>query len=550
MKKIMIEKTLRQETAAHYLKTLMKLNKLFLSIALMAACLCSCDDTTDYIGGSVIDDLDNMKVTTATYGVASQSVAAGAVYSRNTIGYLGKVKDPETGAFLKSDFAAQFYTLEGTQLPKKSTIKSFLPGDNTQIIADSCVIYLYYDNYYGDSLASMKLKAMELSKPLEEGAKYYSDFNLYKEGYCRTEAGSASANKSYTLYDMAADTVEKKIKIKLPNSVINEQTGLVDEGNYAYRDKDGKGYYNYGTYLMSKFYENSANYKNSYSFIHNVCPGFYFQTTDGLGSMAYINISQMLVYYKYSYVNENNNDTTVNVVTTFAGTEEVLQNSSITNDDAAIAELASDNSCTYVKSPAGIFTRLTLPVDDIMEGHENDTINSARVAITRINNNGRNEYNFNLPSTLLMVPEDSMTSFFEEEKIADYKTSYLASFVDDESSSSNLTQNAYTFHNIAGMITYMYNLKKSAIGEEPSDKTGSAWTAWNTRREQWEGEHPNWNSVLIVPVTASYSTLSTSSVLSKVVNDMSISETRFVKGDGTDNSNIKISVIYSKFEKK
>lgn len=98
----------------------MKAKQVFLSLALIFSCLCSCDDNTDNIGGSIIDDLDNINVTARSFPISSKSVKADSVYSRSATGYLGKVKDPETGAFVKGDFLTQFYTLEGTQLLQKN----------------------------------------------------------------------------------------------------------------------------------------------------------------------------------------------------------------------------------------------------------------------------------------------------------------------------------------------------------------------------------------------------------------------------------------------
>lgn len=528
----------------------MKLKNVIFSLAVLAAGICSCDDNTNDIGGSIIDGVDNVNVESASFPASTQSVVAGSVFSRTSTGYLGKIKDPETGAYVKGNFLTQFYTLENTQLPEESSIKSRLKDGS--IIADSCIIYLYYNNYFGDSLSTMKLKAIEMAKPMEENKKYYSNFDPEAEGYCRTGNGSVNVNKTYALYDLAADTMPKKIRIKLPDSRLTTDAEGNEKCDYVYYDKNNKGYYNYGTYIMQKYYENPKSFKNAYNFIHDVCPGFYFKNTDGLGSMAYIYLSQMLVYYKYQYEKESDGvkkDTTVNVVTTFAGTEEVIQASNITNDNGKMAEMAENSSCTYIKSPAGIYTEMTIPVDNILKGHENDTINSARVSLTRMNNTKNEEFSFSKPSYLLMVPKDSLRSFFENSKLADNKETYLAVYSSDDNSTYGTAENAYTFHNISNLITFMYNIRKNNIGEEPADKNSPQWTEWNAQKEAWEQQHPDWNKVLIVPVSATYTTIGQSSQLVKVSNDMSITETKLLRGDGTGN-NVKIDVVYSKFEKK
>ncbi len=529
----------------------MRFSKLLLSLSVFAACLTACDDNTDNIGQSILDGGDKMSVSFSSFPVSTSSYIPGNVYARSSNGYLGQVKDPETGVNVKGNFLTQFYTLEGTQFPEESSIMSRL--NDGSIIADSCALYIFYDNYYGDSLATMKMKAIEMSKPVSEASKLYSDFDPEAEGYCRTGNGCVSINKTYTLYDLAADTVPKKIKIKLPNAKLNaDSTDFVKSTAYKSPEKGDKYYYNYGTYLMHRFYSDPSLYKNAITFINKVCPGFYFKSTEGIGSMASSYYTQLVLYYKYKYEKETNGvkkDTTVNVISTFGGTEEVLQANSMTNDNEAIKALVdkgNSQNITFVKSPSGIFTEMSLPVNEIYSGHANDTINSARVALTRVNNEVHEDFSLDIPTTLLMLPKDSLKTFFEGEKLADNKTSFLAVFSESDGT-TEAKENSYTFHNIANLIIYMNNLRKAAIGEEPSDKASSKWQEWETKRQVWENGHPDWNKVLIVPVTTTYVTLSSTTQLVKVVNDLSMCESKFVKGTGDENSPLKIEVVYSKF---
>lgn len=48
-------------------------------------------------------------------------------------------------------------------------------------------------------------------------------------------------------------------------------------------------------------------------------------------------------------------------------------------------ELVDKDNCTYIKTPAGIYTEATLPVDEIYEAHQNDTLNAATLSFTRFN---------------------------------------------------------------------------------------------------------------------------------------------------------------------
>lgn len=500
--------------------------KTLATVAIICAAfsLAACDDTTDTIGTSLTDRNDLLNVIDTMYDVKSASVVAGSVYSRNTTGYLGKIKDPETGNYITGNFMTQFNTLENYRFPNKDSLVIIENGDtiklddvadeikDEKITADSCSIRLFYTRYYGDSLSTMNLTAHELREPMKEGVKYYSDYDP-KE---LVRANGLKINKTYTLADMSIDAADRgNASVYTPNIKINL--------NKPYTDKDGKSYNNYGTYIMKKFYEDPNNFKNSYNFVHDVCPGFYFEMNDGLGSMAYIMVSQLNVYFKYS------SDSTIMGTASFAGTEEVLQATNVSNDKHTIEKLAKDNTCTYVKTPAGIFTELELPIDEIMKGHEKDTINSAKISLARINDTNDSKYALEPPTALLMIPKDSLKNFFENGDIVDYKKSFIAYYNDGSIAGEDL--NSYTFNNISNLITYLANVKSKGMATDPE---------WLNKKE-----HENWNKVLLIPVTVT--TNSSTGQIMKVVHNMGLTSTKLVKGD--DLSPLKIQVIYSRFNK-
>lgn len=479
--------------------------KYWASLALASFFLVSCDDTTDNIGSSLIDNVDKLHITTDTFTVSTRSIVADSVLSRNMTGYLGKVRDPETGAYLSSSFMTQFYSPENFSFPDKDSIQS--RDELGEVMADSCDIRLYYNGFYGDSLATMKMSVYELTKPVEEQKFFYSNFNPEKEYISGNEN---KTNKVYTLVDLNVDEKTRYSNDYMPAIRIS-------------LDKE------YGTKILKAYYDNPNAFKNAYSFIHDVMPGFYFKSVGGLGSMAYISLSQLNVYFRHKTTTTASDgtkrDTIITSVGAFPGTEEVLQTTTVSNDKSTLQKLVSDNSCTYLKSPAGIFTEMRIPVKDIVEkqyigedgktySHKNDTINSAKVVLTRINNAQDSEYTLAIPQTLLILPKADMYSFFEKKKVADYKTSFLATY--------NSSTNTYTFNNIGGLVKYLY---------ENGDRTKA-----------------DWDKVVIIPVTTTYNTTSTTKELIAVNHDMSLASTRLVGGPESKYGDIKISVIYSKFK--
>jgi hypothetical protein len=482
----------------------MKIRHLATIMASVLIGLSSCDDTTESIGLSLTDKVDHLSISSSVFEATTRSVAVNSVISRSSKGYLGRIKDPETGALITGDFMTQFHCMEGYHLTSLDSIVS--KDDAGRIIADSCELRLFYTSYYGDSLASMKLTLYELDHPMLENQTYYSDFSPLEQGYVREDGLQKS--KAYTL----VNTAEYKNKQKEDDYVNNICIRL----NEPYTSKSGETYNNYGTYVLRTFYDHPEYFANSFTFTKNVIPGFFLKMTGGLGSMAYITAPQLNIYYRMYVKSDSISDR----LTLFSGTEEVLQTTTVNNDAATIDQLVNDNSCTYIKSPSGIFTEVTIPIDDIIKGHEKDTINTAKIVFNRINNEQASVYTLPTPTTLLMVETDSVASFFEKGKLANNKQTYLSTY--------SAASNNYSFNNIGSLILAMHHAREAGKRTDP----------------EWESHHPNWNKVMLVPVTTNYTTYNYSTLLTEVANNMALTSTRLVGGS----TPVQINVIYSKFE--
>lgn len=464
-----------------------------MGLALMAALtFVACDDTTDTIGSSLTDNRDKLSVAADTFNITSRTLALDSVLARNTTGYLGIVKDPETGNTITANFMAQMNLLSGFTLP---SIDSIAKDANGLVVADSCEMRIYFDDFYGDSLAQMKLSVLEMDKPLEETTPIYSSYDPEK-GYVRTDGLKAS--RTYTLADYtqsdslrADDDYTPNIRIRLNN---------------PYTDKEGVTYNNYGTYLLRQYYGHPEHFTTPYRFLHNVMPGFYFKMTDGVGSMAYINSAQLNFYFRYITP-----DSTYIYSSSFTSTEEVLQTTTYTNDNTLLSQMAANGDCTYLKSPAGLITELTIPVDDIMNGHDTDTLNSVKLTIPCFNATSSTGYELEPSEYVLMLPKDSLQSFFANNSLPDSRTSYLAAY--------GSSTNAYTFSNFSGIVSAMHKSPRTSA---------------------------DWNKVVLVPVTVSTRTTTSSTVITKVSHNMAMSSVRLLGGENNPTA-LSLSVIYSKF---
>ena len=488
---------------------------LILPLIALAGIFASCDDTTDEVGSSLTSPTDRLIVDYGTFNISSETVKLDNVISRSSIGYLGKLKDSETGSYITGNFIGQLQSMEGYEFLSRDN----LVLTNGEIIADSCRLYVYYSTYTGDSTVSMKCKLHEMAKPLSEAETYSVDFKpTYENGYLRENGMTKST--TYSLIDYSiSDTARWAGTYRYFNICLDNE----------YTDVDGNKYNNYGTYIMRKYYEpgGSEKFKNSYNFIHNICPGFYLEHTGGIGCMANIALTQLIVYFR-----DIKADTIHKNIVLFGGTEEVLQKTNFTQDNAVIEKLKDEGDHTYLKTPAGLYTQVKLPVDQVFNGHENDTLNTARVTFIRENNSQEtNSYTIPVPQQVMIIPADSVETFFAEDKVTDNRSSYLTSY----SSSAN----GYTFNNISGMMSIMKEAKTKYLAEHRG-----------TTEAQYEELHPRWNKAIIIPViTSSIQTDSYGSKkITRVVHDMSISSTKLV--GGKDNPEvIKMSCIYSKFQK-
>lgn len=490
----------------------MKILRLLTVLVIAALTFAACDDTTEGIGGSITNKIDNINISNSAFNVTTKSIVADSVLSRNNTGLIGKMKDPETGNYVKGDYMTQLSVLPTFSVDTLDIKKA----NNGSIEADSCYLLVSYNASYGDTIAPMKVTAYEMTEPMREDQEYYSNYDAFKNGWVNENNPHWSSN-----YNLSNTSDVKNFKIYL---------------NKEYK-KDGKTYKNYGSYILQTYAEHPKYFKTNFKFLHNVCPGFYIKNVGGTGNMAKIWNTELIFYWKKTIkAKDGVTDSTGIGYNRFDGTEEVLQLNKIENDTENLKKLASKDQekCTYLKSPAGIFTEVTLPIKDIMKGHEKDTLNTATISFPRLNNdNEDNPYNFATPSTILMVQKDSLQSFFEKSKLADNRTSYTASY-----SSTGTYKNAYTFQNIANLVSAMYKNK---------------------------GKGENWNKVVLVPVNVITTTQGYTTVISKINHDMSLASTRLIVGTDdpdkdytTDKKTgkkvasgpIRIKVIYSKFKEE
>ena len=348
---------------------------------LCGAALVSCAEDTATVGAETMPAVDHAETSQQLFYVNSRTVESGAVLEGTSQCYLGNVTDANNGSETTAEFLAQYHIMENTIFPDKSEM-DLVDGQPT---ADSCYVTLYFTNYFGDPKAPMKLVIEPLSKEniMQEGKHYYTDINPadYVE--------ALSPYKKTTTY-----TIQKAIDGKSSSATYYK---------VAVRMSD-----DLANAIFRKYYEDPNNFKNSYNLIRNVFPGLYFHTEESVGSMLNVEFSTFDIYFHYYETAEDGSKTKVEGMQRMAATEEVLQNTHIVNDIPA--DMTDEaNEFTYIKSPAGLFTEVTLPIEDIAFGtHYSDTINMARIAFSRINEAAAGSYRLSPASTLMLIQKEAM----------------------------------------------------------------------------------------------------------------------------------------------
>lgn len=476
--------------------------KFWAALGLAAATLYSCDDETTGIGQFVADQ-DFIFAKSESYTIKTESFLLDSVYSRSSTAYLGKFTDEDYGTFT-SDFLVQINCPENFQLP-----------DRLQSI-DEATLGLYYTSYFGDSLATLRVQVDTLTTAIQDNGLdknlYYT--NLNPERYYNPQ-NPPIATKDYSAFDKTVSDSLYNTSDYYPHVTIELGKAFCDnfKSKYDYTAEEN------GTTVHPYF-------KDADAFVNNVLKGFYVHITNGEGSILYL--SDIYLHLTVSYLGRNSANTADSLlrgVVPMTATKEVFMSTRFQN--SGLQNLVNDRTRTYLKTPAGICTQVTFPLEEIYEAHKNDTLNSISVSFEKMREQSNSPYKMGTPTTLLMVRKKDMKSFFENNLANDDRTSFLATY----SSSTN----SYAFSKLNRLIASIFSEIRPEIEKGEAE--------WN----QWKANNPDWDKVLLIPVSTESD--SQGNIIG-VENDLSVNSAMLVGGqdlnESTDESEkIRMNIIYT-----
>lgn len=368
---------------------------------ILSAALFSCvDDNT--IGSTMQPAQDVVLIDFKTFPVQSETVIQDSVYLRNSLAVLGEFTDPIYGT-VKSDYMAQLYC----------PFKFKFPEDVDRI--DSAYMYLYYENWFGDSTTVHHLNVWYLDKsPLDASAPYGSTTNTADF----TSKSKLLASGTFTTGDFLTSDSAKSLSTYAPAIRLPLDT----------------------TWCKKVFLE--ANRSNPEKFVSPAAFNKYFNgiyvTTDfGNGSLLYVTHSEMEMMYEtkaYAY-NTGLVDSIVIGAAYFPVNKQVRQiNRAVHPDLRSYINPTANDSLNYVYAPGGMFTKVTLPDTLFTKGSgslSGKTINGMKLYVNATQVDDDRDYSLAPPSSMLLIDASKVNAFFSGYELNDGLYSFVADYNSD-----------------------------------------------------------------------------------------------------------------------
>lgn len=514
------------------LKSKKFLRKLLLSV-LAIVTMTACNDDMSEIGMSTLPEGDKI---TSYHGLELVSVSGAfrdSMYIRTGYPLVGNITDPALGQ-VTAGYMAQFYASKNIEMTEYTTTNTSLDSATFNILRtsvmnkdwkyglskldpkgiytpeafrsrgmvwdsivnneiDSMTIRIYYQTYYGDSLAPQQLTIYQLPDNVkldeEPDEHFYNGkwIDNAMDEYCQEDR--IIGKRAFTAANrVLSDSVRETgnylpyIEIKISDELKEKFLHASVEASIK-RDNKFGGREAYPAY--DDIFSNIADLRE------NWMSGVAVKSTFGSGCL--VKVYNTAVYFFYRSFHKYDKDGTllrnpddtkdssyvVSHVQYMAVTPDVVQMSHVTSEievnkeellkgfkmsDITGYDNNNQDSCNIIVSPQGFYTNIDLPVGKIMRRimdrvSPQDSgyfLNGANFALMCEKPQGDLFLSIP-PKNVLMVQEENMKSFFESRTLTD-STISVATFVAD---SVNNKIYYYNFGNISSLISSIARLSKN-----------------------------------------------------------------------------------------
>ncbi len=438
---------------------------------LLALSFTSCDDSTKSLGLEMFPDTDQIQVTYKTYKASSKSVKSGPVFAKSDTVYVGKYTDTQFGEY-EASFLTQLHCPDSLRFPKQynqeieGKDKGIMVGDTTLLTE----VILYYTSFLGDTITPSNISIYKLKENLK--TDHYTTIDVDK--FYSPDSLLATATYSGVKLNQENNQRQGSIRFLLDKTVGEQILRL---------NRDHPDYFN-----------------SDKAFVDNVFKGIYAKCTSGTGSLLFISDIHLNVVYNAHYVDSlgvalkkknEDTDSIYQAAKTFSATREIVQANNLISDESIIDKCIEEEGHTYVKSPAGIFTEISLPIESLLNDEEikNDTINNVKLVLQSFVNKQTTTFTVNRPKYLALIKKSEYKEFFEKNKVFNNITSFYSQ-LDREGK--------YSYNNLERLIINLKQEKEDAK-KQAQEEAGSNWDQDKWEAE-WKTDNEDWGKVYLIPV--------------------------------------------------
>ena len=476
---------------------------LVLPLLLLAFCWRGCKDDVASAGKAVLDEDDEVVVLVDTFPLHSSIDSCKAIISQADSFLLGEIETKY--GLLRASILTQLACPEGYSYPENAVV-------------DSICLFMYYGSWAGDANAPMAIDAYMMDKQtFSYTGTYPTDLDV--SDYC-TKNKTILANRRIVAASEKLDSVQREDGTYIPMLRMRVNDDFMN------------------TFWAIQSFGTQEEFSEQFK-------GLLIESSFGSSTMLNISDIALGVFYHFNYLKRDGDptsDTTVYDMKAFYANSEVrtVNHLEYPNKKELVETLQNDSDTyNYIIAPAGVYTRMTFPMAQIIETiieHMKDPVlsdtirrpyvNQAEVRIDVTNrytgseaDKTREEW-LQPASYMLLVKEESMERFFANRELPNDTCALLSPLVQGTDENGNATY--YYRYDLSDFLTYQLHDEQAL-----SLRT-----------------YPKEMKMLLVPVSVSTSTTSSAeSVYSAVRQQQTLSATQIRSAQ----NGMKLKVVYSGF---
>lgn len=460
----------------------------------LAAVLCvwtGCKDDVTTTGQSVLDADDAIIVLTDTFGIRSSIDSCKAIAAQADSFLLGEIETDY--GLLRASILTQLACPEGFSYPEGFSVDS----------VDSICLFMYYSIWVGDANSPIAVNAYKMDKgTFRYNGTYASDLNI--DDYCSHQK-SILTNHRIVVASEKLDSIQDQSGVYMPMIRMRVNDDFM-------RD-----------FASIQSFESQEAFNQLFN-------GILIETSFGSSTMLNISDIALGIYYRFGY-KKAGRDTVVHDMKAFYANSEVRTVNALSYRDKQewVERLQQDSDTyNYIIAPAGVYTRMGIPMaqisDSIMRQMKNHAtgdmekrpyVNKAEVWVAVENmetETGRNGW-LQPSQYMLLIKESSMERFFKNRELPTDTCALLGSLTEGVDSIGD--QIYYYSYDLSDFLT-------NQLRQTSND------TVLN---------------MMLVPVTVEYSTTSSTTAVTSVRQQQTMSATKIRSAK----NGMKLEIVYSGF---